>query len=139
MWMSTTNTAKLATKRIAAICITAILSAASVQAWAKAESGAIATVQSYMALLFVGDTAGMSSHLNESMLSERGAVLGNPNYGRTLAKAYRGAVFNVVESEQLSAERALVTVKITLASADALHVQFELTDDEGGYKIVNER
>ena len=128
-----------ALRRLAALSLAAFMSTASIQAWANAESGAVNTVQDYMALLFIGDTAGMSNHLDTQMLNQRGAILGNPSYGKTLAKAYSGASYNVVSSEQLSANRASVTVKITLASQDTLHVQFELTDEEDRYKIVSER
>ena len=133
------NGVSKALKRLAALGLAAAISTASLQAWASAESGAINTVQDYMALLFIGDTAGMSNHLDTSMRNQRGAILSNPSYGKTLAKAYSGARYNVVSSEQLSADRASVTVKITLASKDTLHVQFELTDEDNGYKIVSER
>ena len=110
---------------------------ASTTAQADADRAALATVQGYMGSLIIGDTQNMGNRMAEKMQAERGKILGNPGYAKTLQKAYAGASYEVINSTQLSADRAEVTVRITLASNDQVHVRFELA---GGpdYVIVSE-
>lgn len=109
----------------------------SVNAQAAADRDALLMVEGYMAALIIGDTQNMGNRMGQKMQSERGKILGNPSYSKTLQKAYAGAKYEVVNSTQLADDRAEVTVRITLASKDTVHVRFELA---GGpdYFIVSE-
>lgn len=109
----------------------------SLNAQAAADRDALRAVDSYMAALVIGDTQKMASRMGQRMQAERGKILGNPSYSKTLQKAYAGAKFEVLNSTQLAEDRAAVTVRIILASKDMVHVRFELA---GGpdYLIISE-
>ncbi len=65
-------------------------------------------------------------------------MLANPNYSRTLQRAYRGASYEIVESDQTTAEQASVLVKIVLANNEQVHVRFVLGDTGERYAIISE-
>ena len=91
-----------------------------------------------MKSLFIGDVGGMEQALGERLRKERARTLGNAKYSSTLQSAYAGASYSVVESDQKSATRALVTVRILLKSSDVIHVSFLLDGSSGNYEIVAE-
>lgn len=109
----------------------------SLNAQASADREALLAVERYMAALIIGDTQSMGSRMGQKMQAERRKILSNPSYSKTLQKAYAGAKYEVLDSTQTADDRALVTVRITLASKDTVHVRFELADGPE-YVIVSE-
>lgn len=105
---------------------------------APASASAVNAVRSYMKSLFIGDVGGMEQVLGDRLKKERARTLSNAKYPRTLQSAYAGASYSVVESDQKSATRASVTVRIKLKSADIIHVSFLLDGSDGDYEIVAE-
>ena len=106
-------------------------------AFAGADRDALLVVDSYMASLIIGDTAGMQTQMTQGMRADRQRVLANPGYARTLQQAYAGATYQVVSSKQLSEDQARVVIAILLAN-DRVHVSFVLQSGPSGYQIASE-
>ncbi|MEM7220377.1 MAG: hypothetical protein AAF515_18590 [Pseudomonadota bacterium] len=114
------------------------LIALSSNAFASADRAAVAVVDSYMTALVDGNLRAMKRQLSKRMKKERKRVLANTQYANTLQRAYTGASYEVISSEQVSATRAVVTVRITLESSDKVHVRFTLDGGPNDYTITSE-
>ena len=107
-------------------------------ATAAADNDALETVEDYLAALMAGDVEGVRETLGGFLASERDALLSNPNYSTSLRRAYAGADYRIVHSEQLPDGSARVDAELLLADDQALSVQFVLEAQDSGYKIVSE-
>lgn len=97
-----------------------------------------AVVERYMQALKRGDIAAARNSMTQKELRSKNKIFNNKNYDKFLRKLYKNAHYEIINSEVINSDTALVDVAVIFKKDDSTKFRLWISEDNNQMHIIRE-